>query len=76
MKLEFLEGISSQEIDQLREELMDKEVEIDYLRKEQAYTQHYQPQLPPLHSVRKLLFYCSNVYSTCINFHFERSLEL
>ena len=38
VKLEFLEGISSQEIDQLREELMDKEVEIDYLRKEQAYT--------------------------------------
>ena len=38
VKLEFLEGVSSQEVDQLREELMDKEVEIDYLRKEQAYT--------------------------------------
>ena len=38
VKLEFLEGVSSQEIDQLREDLMDKEVEIDYLRKEQAYT--------------------------------------
>ena len=38
VKLEFLEGVSSQVVDQLREELMDKEVEIDYLRKEQAYT--------------------------------------
>ena len=38
VKLEFLEGVSSQEVDQLREELMDKEVEIDYLRKEQAHT--------------------------------------
>ena len=38
VKLEFLEGASSQVVDQLREELMDKEVEIDYLRKEQAYT--------------------------------------
>ena len=37
-KAEFLEGVFSQEVDQLREELMDKEVEIDYLRKEQAYT--------------------------------------
>ena len=36
-KVEFLEGVSSQEVDQLREELMDKEVEIDYLRKEQIY---------------------------------------
>ena len=38
VKLEFLEGVSSQVVDQLREELMDKEVEIDYLRKEQAHT--------------------------------------
>ena len=38
VKVESLEGISSQEIDQLREELMDKEVEIDYLRKQRAYT--------------------------------------
>ena len=38
VKLEFLEGVSSQEVGQLREELMDKEVEIDYLGKEQAYT--------------------------------------
>ena len=38
VKLEFLEGTSSQVVDQLREELMDKEVEIDYLRKEQAHT--------------------------------------
>ena len=37
-KAEFLEGVFSQEVDQLREELMGKEVEIDYLRKEQAYT--------------------------------------
>ena len=38
VKLEFLEGASSQVVDQLRDELMDKEVEIDYLRKEQAHT--------------------------------------
>ena len=38
VKLEFLEGASSQVVDQLREELMDKEVEIDYLRNEQAHT--------------------------------------
>ena len=38
VKLEFLEGVTSQEVDQLRDELMDKEVEIDYLRKEQTYT--------------------------------------
>ena len=38
VKLEFLEGASSQVVDQLREKLMDKEVEIDYLRKEQACT--------------------------------------
>ena len=37
-KAEFLEGVFSQEVDQLREELMDKEVEIDYLRKDQAHT--------------------------------------
>ena len=37
-KAEFLEGASSQVVDQLREELMDKEVEIDYLRKDQAHT--------------------------------------
>ena len=38
VKLEFLEGVSSREVDQLREELMDKEVEIDFLRKDQEYT--------------------------------------
>ena len=37
-KVEFLERIASQEVDQFREEMMDKEVEIDYLRKEQTYT--------------------------------------
>ena len=36
-KLEFLECVASQEVDQLREQTMDKEVEIDYLRKEQTY---------------------------------------
>ena len=38
VKLEFLEGVSSQEVDQLRQDLMDREVEIDYLRNEQAHT--------------------------------------
>ena len=38
VKLEFLEGVFSREVDQLREELMDKEVEIDFLRKDQEYT--------------------------------------
>ena len=38
VKLEFLKGVSSREVDQLREELMDKEVEIDFLRKDQEYT--------------------------------------
>ena len=37
VKLEFLESASSQVVDQLREELMDKEIEIDFLRKEQTY---------------------------------------
>ena len=40
-KAEFLEGVSSQEIDKLREELMDKEVEIDYFRKQQRKEQAY-----------------------------------
>ena len=59
-EVEFFRDTYSWEVDQLRDDLMDKEVEIDFLRKEQVYMT---PISTPASSspVGKLVFFFSTI---------------
>ena len=63
-EVEFFRDTYSWEVDQLRDDLMDKEVEIDFLRKEQVYMTPISTQPPPLQLVSSCFFFY-NFNSQC-----------